>query len=166
MVKYDINSPPPPTNCLQPIPNTREALLSSIQPFLHLTQKKIWHRVPPFLHRYYNIYKVRFAQIFQFVQIQPYNILFICQMPLTLPQRSSFLIVRDIVCRSPIGRTLWSNIRIVDWRWAISASTHRNESLIGLSQEPPSVIPTRPLNSVRKVMMLTSLHARDRSSHY
>ena len=122
--------------CLQPIPNTREALLSSIQPFLHLTQKKIWHRVPPFLHRYYNIYKVRFVQIFQFLQIQPYNILFICQMPLTLPQRSSFLIVRDIVCRSPIGRTLWSNIRIVDWRWAISASTHRSESLIGLSKEP------------------------------
>ena len=62
-------------------------------------------------------------------------------MPLTLPQRSSFLIIRDIVCRSPIGRTLWSNIRIVDWRWAISASTHRNESLIGLSKEPLSDIP-------------------------
>ena len=78
------------TACLQPIPNTREALLSPIHPFLHQTQKKFWHRVPPSLHRYYNIYKVPFVQIFQFVQIQPYNILFICQMPLTTTSTIQF----------------------------------------------------------------------------
>ena len=68
--------------CLEHIPTPGRCFFLLYSPFYTYPQK-IGHRVPPSMHRYYNIYKVRFVHIFQFVQISPYNILFICQMPLT-----------------------------------------------------------------------------------